>query len=135
MNIPGKYSLLRYFKQIQVRWQVPSNSYAKKSDTVGSLVGKRKKVGKLGPVMEKKVLPVEKDPNILVNFVCGSNLNKEGQDIQLKSDNEYPDWLWTLRTGKAPPLSEMDPNTLEYWKRVRKMGLRRNNLLAKLKKF
>jgi large subunit ribosomal protein L54 len=32
--------------------------------------------------------------------VCGSNLLKEGEDIKLKPDDEYPDWLWTLRTGE-----------------------------------
>lgn len=50
--------------------------------------------------MEKKVLPVETDPVRLVNYVCGTNMLKEGgEDIQIKPDSEYPDWLWTIRTG------------------------------------
>ena len=61
--------------------------------------GKAGKLGKLGPVVEKRVLPVETDPVKLVNFVCGSNYSKEGKDVELKPDNEYPDWLWTLRIG------------------------------------
>ena len=61
----------------------------------------KKKAGKLGLAIEKKVLPVETDAKKLVQFVCGSNINKEGQDIELKPDSEYPDWLWTLHTGNA----------------------------------
>jgi large subunit ribosomal protein L54 len=51
-------------------------------------------------MMEKKIVPVETDAQKLVNYVCGSNLLKGGEDIKLKADNEYPDWLWTLRTGE-----------------------------------
>ena len=53
--------------------------------------------GKLGPVVQKIVLPVESDPVKLVNNVCGSNILKEGKDVELKPDSEYPDWLWTIR--------------------------------------
>lgn len=46
-------------------------------------------------------LPVETDPKKLVKFVCGSHPVKEDrQDVELKDDSEYPDWLWELRTGK-----------------------------------
>lgn len=38
-------------------------------------------------------------------------------------------------SGKAPSLEELDPDTKEYWRKVRKMGIRRNNQLSKLKKF
>ncbi|XP_073845185.1 mitochondrial ribosomal protein L54 [Musca autumnalis] len=96
---------------------------------------KLKKLGKLGPIMEKKVIPVETDANKLVNYVCGSNIYKTGEDIKLKPDSEYPDWLWTLNVDRIIPLEEMDPNTKQYWRRLRKMALRRNNQLAKLKKF
>lgn len=44
-------------------------------------------------------MPVETDAKKLVNFVCGSNILKEGQDIELKPDSEYPDWLWNLNIG------------------------------------
>ncbi|XP_055687996.1 39S ribosomal protein L54, mitochondrial [Lutzomyia longipalpis] len=95
---------------------------------------KKKKMGKLGPVAEKKEIPVETDVNRLINFVCGSNIYKTGEDVQLKPDTEYPDWLWTLHTEKQS-LDELDPNTKQYWRRLRKMGHRRNNQLAKLRKF
>lgn len=96
---------------------------------------KKKKLGKLGPVAEKKEIPVETDVNRLVNFVCGSNIYKTGEDIQLKPDSEYPEWLWKMHTGKPLPLEELDPNTKHYWRRLRKMAHRRNNQLLKLKKF
>lgn len=103
-----------------------------------SMIGgalKKKKLGKLGPVMEKKVLPVETDPEKLVKYVCGTNIYKTGENALIKADSEYPEWLWNLRLGPPPPLEELDPESKEYWKRVRKMAMRRNNQLAKLKKF
>lgn len=96
---------------------------------------KKKKAGKVGPVMEKKVLPVETDPIKLVSYVCGSNIFKTGEDVRIKPDSEYPEWLWNVRTGPPPPLEELDPNTKEYWRRIRKMAIRRNNKLLQLKKF
>src|SRR5437870_7474620 len=51
-----------------------------------------------GPNREK--LPVVTDPDRLVNYVCGSNFYTTGEDIKLKPDSEYPDWIWTLYNGK-----------------------------------
>ncbi|KAM7344041.1 mitochondrial ribosomal protein L54 [Cochliomyia hominivorax] len=96
---------------------------------------KLKKLSKLGPIMEKKEISVETDANKLVNYVCGSNIMKTGEDVKLKPDSEYPDWLWTLNVDRIIPLEEMDPNTKQYWRRLRRTALRRNNQLAKLKKF
>lgn len=112
------------------------------------------KMGKLGAVVEKKIMPVETDANKLVNFVCGSNINIKGEDVkvrstldrytsvmmtkknfQLKPDSEYPDWLWSLHTGPPKKLEELDPETKEYWRKLRSMALRRNNQLQKIKKF
>lgn len=77
---------------------------------------------------KKIILPVETDPEKLLKYCCGTNLLVEGgQDVELKPDSEYPDWLWKVRLGPPPPLEEMDPNTKEYWRRVRKLALRRNN--------
>jgi len=33
--------------------------------------------------MEKKIIPVETDANKLVNYVCGSNYLKSGQDVKV----------------------------------------------------
>ncbi|GAB0088535.1 mitochondrial ribosomal protein L54 [Sergentomyia squamirostris] len=103
---------------------------------VPSALKKKKLGGKHGgPMVEKKEIPVETDVNRLVNYVCGSNIYKTGEDIKLKDDSEYPEWLWTLHTGPPKPLEELDPNTKAYWRRVRKLGHRRNNQLASLRKF
>lgn len=64
-----------------------------------SLGKSKKKVGKGGPVLEKIQIPVETDAKKLIKFVCGSNILKEGQDVELKPDSEYPDWLWNLNIG------------------------------------
>lgn len=59
-----------------------------------------KKKGK-GPTGGKIMFDVETDGNRLVNYVCGSNILKEGgEDVKIGEDSEYPEWLWTLRTGK-----------------------------------
>lgn len=96
-----------------------------------------KKVKK--PVMvsvEKKELPVETDAHRLQTHVCGTNIYKEGgEDVMIKPDSEYPSWLWTIRTGPFPPLEELDPNTKQYWRRLRLLGLRRNNKVKGTKKF
>ncbi|KAI5709522.1 hypothetical protein M8J76_013816 [Diaphorina citri] len=106
------------------------------SGTLGGLAKSKKKVAKPTGVSEKREFPVETDAKKLVNFVCGSNILKEGgQDIELKPDSEYPDWLWKLRTGPAPKLEELDPNSKEYWLRLRREARRQKNLQAKMRKF
>lgn len=42
----------------------------------------KKKLGKLG-AMEKKEMPVETDPQKLVNYVCGSNIYVTGEDVKV----------------------------------------------------
>ncbi|CAO1366955.1 unnamed protein product [Diamesa serratosioi] len=107
--------------------------YSKPAAALGT---KKKKVGgKLGPVAQKKVIPVETDTNKLVNFVCGSNTMKTGQDIKLKSNEEYPEWLFNLNVGAPLTLEDLDPESKQYWRKLRKMALRRNNQISKLKKF
>ncbi|XP_053620498.1 large ribosomal subunit protein mL54 isoform X2 [Plodia interpunctella] len=93
----------------------------------------KKKVGKL-TTMEKKVLPVETDAQKLVTHVCGSNIYTTGEDVKIKDDSEYPEWLWELRTVPAK-LEELDPGSKRYWLRVRAAGMRRNNMLKSMRKF
>ena len=82
------------------------------------------------------MLDVEKDPVKLVNTVCGSNYKLEGEDVQLKPDSEYPEWLFTMNIKRPKPKSwEIeDKNSLEYfqataleakirWKRLHSKGL------------
>ncbi|XP_054724444.1 39S ribosomal protein L54, mitochondrial-like [Uloborus diversus] len=113
---------------------IAERQYAK--TILGALTGKAKILG-VG-FDKKKRLPVETDPDKLVNYCCGSNIYKEGEDAKLKDDSEYPDWLWTLRLGPPPPLHEYDPNTKEYWERyfflqrIRKKRLQRAKIKTKL---
>lgn len=51
------------------------------------MAAKKKKIGKVGPVAEKKVIPVETDPSKLVNYVCGSNYMQKGEDIKVRHRN------------------------------------------------
>ncbi|KAL7294617.1 39S ribosomal protein L54, mitochondrial [Trichogramma pretiosum] len=103
----------------------------------GMAGGKGKKITKPKSASNEKIkLPVEEDVNKLLTHCCGTNLLKEGgEDVKLKPDSEYPDWLWSIRTGPAPPLEELDPNTKEYWKRLRREGIKRQNKLKSLRKF
>ncbi|CAH2057956.1 unnamed protein product, partial [Iphiclides podalirius] len=92
----------------------------KKTAAAGGVLGLgkgKKKLSKLS-TMEKKVLPVETDPEKL-----------------LKDDSEYPDWLWTLNTSGPPKIEDLDPSTKEYWLRVRAAGMKRNNRLKSMRKF
>lgn len=111
---------------------------AKKTTTAaGGVMGLgkgKKKAGKL-TAMEKKEMPVETDPHKLVNYVCGSNIYTTGEDVKIKPDSEYPEWLWSLNTGAAPRIEDLDPETKQYWIRVRAAGMRRNNKLRSLRKF
>jgi large subunit ribosomal protein L54 len=142
-----KYILVILFK---------SFSFAVAIGSLGSKATSKKKLGKLGSATEKLVLSAETDTQKLHDYVCGSNLLKEGgEEIKIQPDSEYPDWLWTLRTGenfllfkhnllttmillftgKFPDLSEMDPESKEYWLKVRRMGKVKNNKLMKFKRF
>ncbi len=51
--------------------------------------------------------------------------------MPLKPNNEYPDWLWDLKTDHGPTLEEMQPNTLEWWSRKRRIALRFKNKLMR----
>lgn len=62
---------------------------------------KKKTAGKAAGSSEKIRLPVETDTNRLVNYVCGTNLLKEGgEDVKIGPDSDYPDWLFELYVGK-----------------------------------
>ncbi|XP_032522024.2 large ribosomal subunit protein mL54 [Danaus plexippus] len=123
----------------KAKFHTYKTNYAAKKTTsaAGGVLGLgkgKKKAGKLS-TMEKKELPVETDPEKLVNYVCGSNIYVTGEDVQIKPDSEYPEWLWSLNTGKAPRIEDLDPNTKQYWLRVRTEGMRRNNRLRSMRKF
>ena len=83
-----------------------------------------------------QVLEVEKDPEKLLNYCIGANYKLEGEEIKLKPDSEYPEWLFTMDVKRPKPKSwEIeDKNSLAYfeacrveashkWKRLHKQGL------------
>ncbi|KAF0752274.1 39S ribosomal protein L54, mitochondrial, partial [Aphis craccivora] len=127
------FKLIKLNNYVRSCIHIPNNSYASPSGII-SLGKSKKKLGKGGPVLEKSEIPVETDAKKLVNYVCGSNILKEGQDIEIKPNTEYPDWLWNLNIDGPVPLQQLDPNSKQYWLRVRKLAMRRNNLLNKLKR-
>lgn len=81
---------------------------------------------------KKAKMEVETDPEKLINFCCGANIYVDGKDPEIKPDSEYPDWLWNLRLDrKAEDLSELDPNTPEYWTRLSRISFVRNIRIQK----
>ena len=76
-------------------------------------------LGKLAGAASKKDLTPETDPAKLVSHCCGLNYFKEGEEIKLKPDSEYPEWLWQLRTDRKPvPVDELNKDSWQYWRRV-----------------
>lgn len=74
-------------------------------------------------------LAVETDPAKLVNYCCGLNYHVDEPPIKLKPDSEYPDWLWSLRTGPKPNSWELEKGTKEYYQRLAEEGIDREYLL------
>lgn len=73
-------------------------------------------------------LEVETDPYKLCNFVCGANYFKEGEDPPIKPDSEYPEWLFSLHIDRKPiELSELSKDDMYYWRRLRRINMRRQN--------
>ncbi|KAL4658867.1 39S ribosomal protein L54, mitochondrial [Arapaima gigas] len=88
--------------------------------------------------MMKEVLKgpeVCKDPVKLTSYAVGVNIFKHGEDPLLQPHEEYPDWLFQLNLGPAKKLSELDPESYEYLKRLRKEHIWRSNKLQKGQRF
>lgn len=71
-----------------VKARVPTFFQAIRNYAAPVAGSKKKKLGKLGPVAEKKEIPVETDSNKLVNYVCGSNILKTGQDVKVSCETD-----------------------------------------------
>ncbi|XP_022615300.1 39S ribosomal protein L54, mitochondrial [Seriola dumerili] len=92
--------------------------------------------GKKGMVKEELKGPeVCKDPVRLTSYAVGVNIFKQGDDPKLKPPEEYPEWLFELNLGAPKNLQELEPESWEYWKRLRKENIWRFNRLHKGKKF
>lgn len=71
---------------------------------------------------------VETDPHKLVNYCCGLNYVQDDPPVKLKPDEEYPDWLWTLRLGPKPNSWELEEGTKEYYLQLAQEEKDRNYL-------
>ncbi|XP_062411940.1 large ribosomal subunit protein mL54 [Sardina pilchardus] len=107
--------------------------------SVSQTRGYAKKVAaKKGKGMVKEVLKgpeVCTDPIRLTTHAVGVNVFKQGEDPPLKPREEYPEWLFQLNLGPPKKLSEVDPESREYWKILRKEHMWRFNRLNKGKKL
>lgn len=76
------------------------------------------------------------DPSTLPTTCPGLNYKKTGDEVVLKPDLEYPDWLWSLG-GPKKDIKEMSFETdgKTYTRRLRKMKLRENNMIRKQRRF
>ncbi|XP_051551081.1 39S ribosomal protein L54, mitochondrial-like [Myxocyprinus asiaticus] len=101
--------------------------YAKKAAIKGKGKGMVKEVIK-GP-------EICKDPVKLCTHAVGVNIFKQGEDPPLKPKEEYPEWLFQLDLGPTKKLNELDPDSREYWKLLRKEHIWRHNKLHKGKKM
>ncbi|XP_034035649.1 39S ribosomal protein L54, mitochondrial [Thalassophryne amazonica] len=84
---------------------------------------------------ELKGPEVCKDPIKLTTYAVGVNFFKQGEDPKLKPREEYPEWLYDLNLGNPKKLHELEPNSWEYFKRLRKENIWRSNRLRKGKKM
>ncbi|XP_078054250.1 large ribosomal subunit protein mL54 [Mustelus asterias] len=103
------------------------SGYAKKAAVKGK--------GKMGAKDALQGPEVCKDPVILTTHAVGVNIYKQGKDPELRPDSEYPEWLFTLNLGPPKSLDELDPESWEYWKRIRKHHMWQHNKIHKGKKF
>ncbi|NWH82605.1 RM54 protein, partial [Piaya cayana] len=105
----------------------PARGYAKKAAL--------KSKGKVVPKESLAAPEVCTDPTMLATHAMGVNYFKEGPEVALKPDSEYPDWLFKIHLGPPKKLEELDPDSIEYWRRLRKYDTWRRNRLKKGKKF
>ncbi|XP_076975658.1 large ribosomal subunit protein mL54 [Tamandua tetradactyla] len=124
---------VREFLDLAAPERLLARDYAKKPAMKG---GRGSKGGKGVVASEALKDPdVCTDPVQLTTHAMGVNIYKEGQDVVLKPDAEYPEWLFQMNVGPPKTLDELDPETREYWRLLRKQNIWRHNRLSKDRKF
>ncbi|XP_074933901.1 large ribosomal subunit protein mL54 [Phalacrocorax aristotelis] len=114
-------------RAVRAALPAPARGYAKKAATKS----KGKNVAKEG----LKAPEVCTDPAMLATYAMGVNYFKDGPEVALKPDSEYPDWLFKIHLGPPKKLEELDPDSIEYWRRLRKYNTWHRNRLKKGKKL
>uniref|UniRef100_A0A915ITW2 4'-phosphopantetheine phosphatase n=1 Tax=Romanomermis culicivorax TaxID=13658 RepID=A0A915ITW2_ROMCU len=69
------------------------------------------------PTLNEDESFVDMDSEKLVNYCCVNYL-VNSEPIEIKSDDQYPSWIWELRLGDPPTLDELDPNFYPYWQKL-----------------
>ncbi|XP_008333565.1 large ribosomal subunit protein mL54 [Cynoglossus semilaevis] len=126
----GKYTAVNntsVFCSMNLLNRIQTRAYAKKVGIKGKGKGMVKE--------ELKGPEVCKDPVRLTTYAVGVNIYKEGDDPKLKNPEEYPGWLYELHLGAAKKLTELEPESWQYWRRLRKENIWRSNRLSKGKQF
>ncbi|XP_019406223.1 PREDICTED: 39S ribosomal protein L54, mitochondrial [Crocodylus porosus] len=75
------------------------------------------------------------DPAVLATHAVGVNYRKEGAEVALKDDADYPEWLFQMYIGPPKKLEELDPETPEYWRLLQRLNTQHRNKLRKNRKF
>lgn len=89
-----------------------------------------------GRVAKKSAIEVVTDAKLLCTRLCGGNYYKEGEDPVLAPDEDYPDWLYKLRTDKRPiPLEQLSKDDPKYWKRLKLLTIRQKNKIRYAKRL
>nr|XP_002125406.1 39S ribosomal protein L54, mitochondrial [Ciona intestinalis] len=98
------------------------------------LVGAETSKGSKAKVLVEIPKPI-RDTKLLQTRCCGLNKYIEGEDPVLKPDHEYPEWLWTIHTGKPKTFADMDPDTKEYWYALKLANRKQRNKAKKGVRF
>ena len=89
-----------------------------------NFIGAAKLQSLAGAVRKRQHLTVETDANKLVKYCCGANIYTDDKpDPEIKSDSEYPDWLFEMHLDWEPiPLESLSKTDPLYWRRVIKLN-------------
>uniref|UniRef100_A0A8C2T1R3 Large ribosomal subunit protein mL54 n=1 Tax=Coturnix japonica TaxID=93934 RepID=A0A8C2T1R3_COTJA len=91
--------------------------------------------GKSAPKEPPKGPELVTDPATLANFAVGVNYLQDAPMVPLRPDAEYPEWLFQMHLGPPKKLQELDPDSLQYWRRLRKHNSWQRNKLKKSRRL